>query len=154
MRGYHFHVGNTAVVFQEYPWFWVTRPYLDLVSPVSGEGIIITGTDGDYVQMVSHIQWLLVLMVMLWIYVDDFMQMLYSVRDHMDLRLIFWAPDLFTWRFIRAFDLGIPSMFRKGSTVSDVPEVLIPYNGRYTWYLVLICAETTPNLWLDDTHMV
>ena len=64
-------------------------------------------------------RWLLVLMAMFWISVSDFMQMLYSVDDHMVLRFIFWVPDLFTWRSVRAFDLGIPSMFREDSTISD-----------------------------------
>ena len=60
--------------------------------------------------------------------------------------LFFEILDLLTWRIIQAFDLGIPSIFRKYSTVSDVPEALTPYNGRSTWYLVLICAEVVLDL--------
>ena len=70
--------------------------YPDLVSPVSGEGISITGTDGDYVQMVTRAQIGNYAQTMttgsdgyILDFCYDFMQMLYLVGDHMVLRFIF-----------------------------------------------------------------
>ena len=94
----------------------LTHP--DLVFTREWGGICHYRYSWCYVQMVTHAQmetvirwWLVVLMIMLWTSIND-LCIWCSVGDHMVLRFIFWVPDLLTWKFIQAFNLGIPSILR------------------------------------------